>query len=174
MKQHYNPLYKSFCGVGAALICLMLLLSALRLLPTDAQILSSVDVSGDSDLDAKIKSFFATLASGNSDSAFEELLRQSPLGSSGTNPQAAEQRNEMRNQTDALKAQSQFGEIIHWEKYETKSIGNDITLIRYILKYERYPVIWTFTFYRKPAVASSFSPSNSWVIIGLDFDTNLQ
>jgi len=172
MKQQNNHVYKSFCGAGAALICLLLLFSVFPFLPTDAQIPPSIDAGGNVDFDTRIKAFFTTLANGSSASAFEELLRQSPLGSPDINSQAAEQRNELRSKTDDLK--TQLGEIVKWEKYETKYIGEDIALIRYILKHEHYPVIWTFTFYRKPVPASSFSSSNSWVVIGLDFDTNLR
>ena len=107
--------------------------------------------------------FFNALRS-NSALAFDELLREGPLG----NPEAAEKRNKLQNHTDELK--TRCGTIVRREQYETKPIGEDIVLVRYILKYEQYPVVWTFTFYRKTTASSSVVQPSSWVIVALDFE----
>ena len=166
MERKYNRLYKNLCGIGAALLCFLLLLPSLRFLPTEAQ---PVDTGRDHEFDVKIRTFFDSLAKGNSATAFEELLRQSPLASSGADSQSTEQ---LRNKVNEL--EMRFGKILHYEKYETKPIGEDIRLVRYILKYEQYPVIWTFTLYRKPVpLTSSSSMTNPWGLVELHFDTNL-
>jgi hypothetical protein len=165
MERKYEPLYKIFFGVGAALLCVLLLLSALRMAPADAQTQPPADTGREQELDARIVNFFRTLAGGDSRTAFEELLRGSPLGS----PSAGSQSTELRNKVEELK--TDFGEILNWERYEAKRIGDDIVLVRHILKYEQYPVIWTFKFYRKPSNTPSMT--NPWVLIELHFDTNI-
>ena len=170
MERQDNQVYKKLIGMGAALICCLLLLPTLRILPTGAQQpMSSSSTSRGSDLEPRIDVFFQSLKRLNSVLAFDELLRGSLLGSSG----AIEQRNKLQSDTDEMR--TEFGEILEWEPYETKTIGRDIISIRYILKYERYPVIWTFTFYRKPSsTPTSLSASNTWALIGLHCDTDLR
>jgi hypothetical protein len=167
MKRQYDILYKNLICIGAALICFLLLLPAFRLTQTEAQIPPTGDTNRDSDLDSRIQTFFMTLQRTTiSTSAFDELLRGSPLGSLD-----ADQRSGLRSKVDDLK--KDFGEIINWEEYESKQIGKDVRLVRYILKYEHYPVIWTFAFYRKPTTSSS-SLTASWVLVKLEFDTELR
>jgi len=162
-------MYRFFCGTGAALICVLLLLSSLQFIPVGAQSQSMSDTGRESDVDVKIRDFFDTLVRGNSSSAFDALLRQGPLGSSD----AAQASTELRNKVDEL--QTQLGNILKYEKYDTKWIGEDVLLIRYILKYEHAPVIWTFTLYRKPAMTPSMTnPNTTWMFIQLHFDTDMK
>jgi hypothetical protein len=168
--------------MGAALFCVLLLLPTLRLVPVDAQSTSTstpVDVSRVRELDTQIEDFFNDLKRGTMTmTALNNLLRQGSLGSSNSDVTA------LRTKVDECK--TKFGEILAWEKYddESKRIGTDIMQIRYILKYDQYPVIWTFTFYRKPSVSSSplsFTPStavssgssSTWTLISLHFDTEI-
>ena len=164
MTRQYNRLYKSFFGIGVLLMCI-LLLPSLRILPVGAQAQPVPGTGREQELESRIDAFFGTLSRGNSDSAFNELLRMSPLVSSG----AVTQMNALRNRVDELK---RFGEILSWERYETKQIGIDVSVVRYVLKYESHPVNWTFVFYRKPPSASSTAGSNPWVVIELHFDTS--
>jgi len=175
MKRQYGVLNKNLVGTGIALVGFMLLLFVLRLLPTEVQSQQATDAGRNIDiLESRIKTFFATLVRENSNLALEELLRQSLLGSS--NATASEKRSELQSEIDKLK--ENFGEIVSngWERYETKQIGEDIISLRYILKYEQYPVIWTFTFYRKPTAATLplGLTSSPWVLVVLEFDTNLR
>jgi hypothetical protein len=167
MARQYDSLYKNLYGIGAALVCFLLLLPTLRLMPTDAQLPPTTDISREQGLDAKILDFFMSLKRGNHTLALEELLRQSALGSASAESQLTDLRKEVE------KAGTLFGDIQSWEKSEGKPIGSDIILVRYILKYDRYPVMWTFLFYRKPSSAPSItSPGSSWELIELYFDTN--
>jgi len=167
MARQYDLLYKNLYGIGAALAFLLLLLPTLRLMPTDAQPPPTADISREQGLDAKIIDFFKSLKKGNPTLALEDLLRQSSYGSSNAETQLTNLRNEIE------KAGKQFGEIQTWEQYEAKQIGLDIILVRYILKYDRHPVMWTFLFYRKPSgTLSTTDPRPPWELIELYFDMN--
>ena len=169
MEQQCNRLYKSLLGMGATLVCFLLLLPALRIIPADAQSQpASADISRDSELDERIRAFFDSLQRGNLSTAFDGLLAQSPLHSPAAMPHQTDLRNKVGE------ARDQFGEILNWEQYDTKPIGTDVVVMRYILKYDQYPVIWTFSFYRKPSsLPGLINPSNRWVVVGLQFDTSL-
>ncbi|MDR3181852.1 MAG: hypothetical protein LBT89_02860 [Planctomycetaceae bacterium] len=157
-------MFRNAIIIFALLSAAVLLLPALRIIPLGAQPAGS-ETSRDSEFDTKIKGFFSNLAKGETQSALDELLRQSPLG----NPAAANQVGELKTQIDELKMQ--FGNILDSEKLDVKHFGEDITVIRYILKCEQYPVVWTFTFYRKPV--QTLSVLNPWALIELHFDTAL-
>jgi len=167
MKQQYDVLFKKLIGMGAVLICFLLLLPTLRFIPTEAQTTSTADTTRDSDFDSRIQTFFTAIKRGDYTSAFEGLLHQSLLASLDT-----EQRSKFRSGIDDL--EKEFGKLISWERYESKDIGKDIVQVRYIFKYEQHPVIWTFSFYRKPVVAPISGTSTSWVLVGLNFDTELR
>jgi hypothetical protein len=160
-------LYKYLCGAGTIIVCFVLLLPAFQLLPVGAQPPLSAETNRDQDIDVKIRTFFETLAKGNSAPAFEELLRQSPLADAPAGTQNAE----LHTKVEELKAQ--FGKVLNWEKYEVKRFGEDVVMMRYILKYDQYPVMWTFTFYRKPVSSTAAAGMNNpWTLIELHFDTN--
>jgi hypothetical protein len=165
MERQYGYLCKSLFGIGTLLLCGMLLVPALRLIPAGVQAQLTAETNRD-EFESRIQVFFNALARGNSAPAFEELLRQSPLGS----PDAGTQATELRNKVDEM--QTQFGEILYWEKFETRRINNNVAVVRYILMYDQYPVVWIFTFYRKPSVTSSMP--NPWVLVELHLDTNMK
>jgi len=152
--------------MGAALMCALLLLPSLRIIPSGAQAQSAADTGRVQEIDNRIETFFGALMRGSSGSAFEDLLQGSSLGA----PSAAPQVVALRTKVDELKL---FGAILHWERYDTRSIGTDVSVVRYILKYDQHPVIWTFVFYRKPSGTSSItSANNPWVVLELRFDTS--
>ena len=168
MARQYGHMYKVFWGMSAALVCFLLVLPSLRLLPAGAQSPSLTETGREYEADVKIRAFFDSLIRGNS-TAYDELLRQSPFGSSD----AVQAVTELRNKVEEL--QTQVGGILAYEKYDTKRVGEDVFLVRYILKYEQAPVIWTFTFYRKPALTTSISsPNSAWMFIQLNFDADIK
>ena len=168
MKRHYDYLYKSRYVIGSVLICFVLLLITFRTIQVDAQSPgASAEINRETALDIRIGSFFETLKRGNPPSAFEELLLQSPLGSAS----AGSQISELQNQVGELR--KDFGDILNWDKYETKWLGEDVAVVRYILKYEQCPVLWSFAFYRMPASTPSMTMTNPWVLVALHFDTSL-
>ena len=164
MKQQ-KRIYKGFVATGIVLVCCFLTLAALRLIPADIQAQTITTASMERELDARIETFFTSLSRGTSSTAFEETLRLSTLGTSSADPAI----QEMRSRVDSMR--SQFGNILHWEKYETKRIGEDVILIRYLLKYDIHPVMWTFSYYRKPTGPSIVN--NPWLLVGLHFETDV-
>ncbi|MDR1141073.1 MAG: hypothetical protein LBL62_05215 [Planctomycetaceae bacterium] len=159
-KRNIRRLQYLFCG-GTILLLFLLFLPSVPLPPAGAQ-----QATGDSykELDDKIRSFFDHLiSSGNTTNAFENLLLQSPLGSSSAPV------TEIRSKLDDTK--KQVGEFHAYEFFQAKPVGKDIVLIRYILKCEYYPVVWTFTFYRKPSLQGS--TGTPWQLVEMRFDSNL-
>ncbi|MDR2754782.1 MAG: hypothetical protein LBC20_03665 [Planctomycetaceae bacterium] len=145
---------------GVILLLFLLFLPSIPLRPAGAQPTNSDSYK---ELDDKIRTFFDHLMSGNTTNAFENLLLQSPLGSSSAPV------TEIRTKLDETK--KHVGEFHAYESYQAKPVGKDIVLIRYILKCEYYPVIWTFTFYRKPSLQSS--TGTPWQLVEMRFDSNL-
>ncbi len=129
------------------------------------------------EFDEKIQSFFDFLRGGNTAMAFDTLLQNSPLGAVTASGQITDMRARFEDTKSSL-----YGDILAWEKHGTKRIGEDIAVVRYILKCENYPMIWTFTFYRKPTTTNLVSVttgpkattnSNPWTLIEMRFDSNL-
>jgi hypothetical protein len=77
----------------------------------------------------------------------------------------------MKTKLDDVK--TRFGSFKDYEKIDAKPIGKDLVIIRYLLKCELYPVVWTFTFYRRPTSPTTLTTAAQWQIVGLRFDTNL-
>jgi hypothetical protein len=120
------------------------------------------------ELDDRIKLFFdEILANPSSTTAFDSIL-MSGLSSGGSSL-IDTSISEMKTKLDDIK--SRFGSFKEYEKIDAKPIGKDLVIIRYILKCESYPVVWTFTFYRRPTAATLAAAQ--WQTIGLRFDTNL-
>jgi len=142
------------------LLCFLLILPLLRMMPADAQTQPVAEINSERELDSRIRLFFESLSRGNTTSAFETSMRTSPLSSSINDASIAE----MRSRVESMRIQ--FGAILNWEKLDPKRIGDDVILLRYILKYEQYPVLWTFAYYRNPN-------TNAWVLIGQNFDTDV-
>ena len=166
MARQYNRMYKNLYGIATAFVLLLLVLSTLWLVPTDAQLTPTLDISREQGLDARITDFFTSLKRGNLASAFDELLQQSAFASPSAEPQVSEYKKE------AERAGRQFGEIQNWERFESRQIGSDIVLVRFILKYDRHPVMWTFLYYRKPSSTLSVTSPGTWELFQLYFDTN--
>ncbi len=145
---------------GIALI--LLVLAVFAYVPLGAQP-TSFGPEPTKELDEKVKLFFDDILNGNASKAFNELLR----ASSGN-----ETLSGMKTKLDDVK--TQFGEFREYEKIDTHAIGKDLVVVRYLLKCDKYPVIWTFTFYRCPLGAGALSTTPSqWFVVGLRFDTNL-
>ena len=87
--------------------------------------------------------------------SFETLLSNSAL--SGT--------DEMERLTAAAKElPSKYGAFIEAERVEARRIGQDLVLLTFLYKAERFPIVWQFAFYR---------PKESWAVVSLRFDSKL-
>jgi hypothetical protein len=121
------------------------------------------------ELDDRIKSFFEDIiANPASASAFDSILATGSLSSTGNLIDSSI--SEMKTKLDDVKIR--FGNFKDFEKIDAKPIGKDLVIIRYLLKCELYPVVWSFTFYRRPNSTTSLT-TPQWQTIGLRFDTNL-
>ena len=165
-------LNKNFFTVGAVLVCFLLLLPTYRFLTVDAQ-QTPVDASREHEVEMKIRTFFDGLkreiaASASTSPAFDELLRQSPFSAPGAGSQLVP----LRTRVDEMK--KDFGEILNWEKHEIKQFGTDVVVVRYVLKHDSYPVMWSFTFYRKPSTSPTSPIIHPWVLVELQVETNFR
>jgi hypothetical protein len=159
MKTHNIP----FAVSG---ILLLFLASALMPhLPVGAQPLSYLS-DPNKDLDDKVKLFFDEIIRSNSSKAFESKAFDDLLRSTS----GSEKLDGMKTKLD--EAKDEFGSFRKYEKVDVKPVGDDLVFVRYLLKCERQPIVWTFTFYRRPSETGTTTLS-SWSLIGLRFDTNL-
>lgn len=165
MAHQHRHLFKPLLSVGTVLLCFLLLLPSLRMLPVGAQTQSSVDTNRD-EFDERICAFFDALKANRGNSAFDNLLQGSSLGAS----ENSEGLNALRSSVDDLR--EQFGSIHTQERLDNRRIGTSITVVRYVLMYEHYPVVWTFTFYRKPSTAPGITSPP--VLVQLHFDTDVK
>ena len=132
--------------------------------PTEAAIETS--------LDNRISTFFKDLNSGNtSRPAFEELFRDGSVNSRTP----SEAIDTMSTKYAELK-NSDIGILHNLEKIDSKWIGKDLIVMRYLFKHENAPVIWYFTFYRSPRSAGSagITANQSWNAIMVRFDTSIE
>jgi hypothetical protein len=116
-------------------------------------------------LAARVSQFLEGVARGETQAAYEELLRGSQLI---TQTKAVE----------ALVAKTaqipeQYGKYRAFEPVDSKQIGSDLVLMRYLYKCENFPVVWYFTFYRTPAPVELAAENGTWRVITVRFDTRL-
>ena len=118
-------------------------------------------------LDGKVKLFLEAVSMGEAQSAYQRLLAGSPLA----------------KQTDAVKSlvektqglKAKYGEYRTFERIAAKRVGNDLVLLRYLYKFEHFPVIWYLTFYRTPqCIAPAAESPGAWRVVIVRFDTDLE
>ena len=158
MKKHRVSLPFVVSGV----FLLFLVLALIAYIPVGAQ-QTTFPSDPTRELDERIKLFFNDILRGNTSKAFEDLFH--PL--SGSEPLAG-----MRVKLEDAK--EQFGMLRNYERIDSRAVGEDLVFVWYLLKYDKHPVTWTFTFYRRPVeTGMGVTSSNPWLLIGLRFDTNL-
>jgi hypothetical protein len=116
-------------------------------------------------LAARATQFLDSVSGGQTQNAYQDLLAGSPLA----------------KQTDALKAlvgrtvelEPKYGRYRGCERIGARRIGADVVLMKYLYKCDNYPVIWYFTFYRTPAPGDLSPEDDTWRVIALRFDTEL-
>ena len=175
MKRRCDYWHRNFWGIGATLVCLLLLLSWLRIASADAQPSPpTADINTEQELDCieqelhtRINTFFTAIMEGNTELAFREILKQSPL----TVGRPAIAIAGMPSQLEMQK--KDVGNIYGWDKYEAKRIGENVIAIQYITKHEQFPLFWVFVFYRTPSSSSDMSDPNAWVITQIKWKGDL-
>jgi hypothetical protein len=117
-------------------------------------------------LHARATRFLEGVSLGQVETAFDELLANSPL----------------TRQTDAVKQlvastqtiESHFGKFHGFERIDARQVGQDLVLMKYLYKCEDYPVVWYFTFYRDFQRSENGADNTNWRVIGVRFDTDLE
>jgi hypothetical protein len=71
----------------------------------------------------------------------------------------------------ASKLETRYGRYTGHDFASAKMVGNDLVILRYLYKGERFPVIWHFYYYR-PGNGTSLT-AKDWNLIEIRFDTNL-
>jgi hypothetical protein len=117
-------------------------------------------------LDERIRQFMDTVAMGQVQSAYDELLTGSQL--------LKQERalKELVRKTDAMR--TKYGRYGGAEQITAKPIGRDLMLLRYLYKCRDFPVVWYFAFYRSPADNEPLTAADHWRVVSVRFDTDLE
>ena len=140
----------------------LFLLALVTYIPLRAQPVASLTDPG-REPDERVRRFFNDVLAGKGSQALDDLLSASS---------EREALTEVKKKLEDIRIQC--GNFRNYERHVVKSVGEDLVFVQYLLKCDRQPVIWTFTFYRRPTETGSLSTTSSpWHVIGLRFDTNL-
>ena len=114
-------------------------------------------------LETKVRTFLKGISSGQSQTAYSELL-----GTELKRQKVALQ--DLIEKTD--KIEEQYGTYRAFEQIAAKRVGKDLILMKYLYKCDDYPVVWYFTFYRTPSDPTG--ESGPWRVVTVRFDTELE
>jgi hypothetical protein len=120
----------------------------------------------DTQLERQANSFFEGLMAGDQDAAFDKLLAGTQVAT------RTETIRDLKDKTDEL--EPRYGRYRGFERLETRRLGQDVVLLRYVLKCENYPVLWQFAFYRTASTSDTTLPRDNWKLISLKFDTQFE
>ncbi len=144
---------------------LLLLAATLATLPACAQEKAEATDPVVTKLDQRMTRFLDNIVAGDVSDAFGDLLAGSQL---------VEQQPAVNALIGKAKEINQrYGQSREHEQLSTKRVGKDLVLVRYLLKCEKFPVIWHVVFYRnfaRPAGATE----DTWVVISVRFDTQIE
>ncbi len=117
-------------------------------------------------LQGGIEEFFQGFNSPNigPEQAFTTLVGKGPL--KGKNDELA------KLVEKAGKLEGNYGRYIGHDAASVKTVGNDLMILRYLYKAERFPVVWHFYYYR-PGNGAMPVAKGEWNLIEIRFDTNL-
>jgi hypothetical protein len=145
-------------GLAAGLICL----SADRIAPAQQPADPDLEM-----LQARVDDFFEGISvGGRTQTAYQELLAGSRL------LKQTKEIDALVNRTDQI--HEQYGPYHGFEPIAARRVGKDLVLLRYLYKCEHFPVVFYFTFYRTPRGEPPTETSNSWRVIVVRFDTELE
>ena len=108
------------------------------------------------DLTRRASAFLRTLDE-DPQTAFQELLANSEL---------AESEEITRLAAAAEKLPEKYGAFVASEQVGSRRVGQDLVLLTFLYKAERFPVVWRFAFYRP-------RESSPWAVVSLRFDSKL-
>lgn len=138
---------------------LLVLFQAFTLISQDTKLSKSTaetidEVSIPSEVKAKLNNFFNDLSNNDMESAFNNLLFNSPL------KERKDDLNNLKEQSErAIKIYGKFAGA----KFVNGHYASDVYLrVRYIGMYEKYPMRWIFTYYK--------SPTLGWIVTNIKLD----
>ena len=115
-------------------------------------------------LNDRVLRFLNEIAERRETDAFRDLL---------TGSQLAEQTAAVKTLVDRSKELvERYGQYRESEAVGAKRVGKDLVLLKYLYKCEKFPVIWHIAYYRDAGRATTNS-DDSWVVISIRFDTQL-
>jgi len=117
-------------------------------------------------LAARVGQFLEGISRGDTQAAFDELLRGSQLI---TQTEAVE-----TLVAKTAQIPERYGQYREFEQVDANQVGTDLVLMRYLYKCENFPVVWYFTFYRTPIPGDLSGENATWRIITVRFDTRLE
>lgn len=115
-------------------------------------------------LDARINLFLEGVSGDDAQSAYDELLKDSRLLQQKALKGLIEKTGELKK----------YGKCLGFEQIAVKPIGKDLVLMKYLYKCEDFPVVWYLSFYRTPAAAGAAPTNDTWRVITVRFDTELE
>jgi hypothetical protein len=146
-------------------LALAMLATALAARPAPAQE-PSPEVQQELDvLEGRIDSFFRSLTdkSLGPERALRELIGNGPL---------KERNDDISKLIDqALTLDQRFGLYTGHERVAVRAVGNDLVLLRFLYKGDRFPVVWYFAFYRPAAIGGV---RRDWSLISVRFDAKVE
>ena len=116
-------------------------------------------------LHEKITRFFDRLANPEEGAAFNDLLLGSPLSERTAAVKELIERSK--------ELPGRYGTRRDSEQISAKRIGKDVIVLKYLLKYEKFPVVWYFVYYRDFARLTPAS-DDYWIVISMRFDTQVE
>lgn len=143
--------------------------TALLIFATTAQAQDTMSATPDATIEAlhaQSSQFLEGVSVGQAETAFAELLVGSPLS------QQPEAVKKLVTSTRAI--ESRAGKYRDFERIESRRVGKDLVLMKYLYKCETFPVVWYFTYYRDFKRVEAMSDGENWVVIGVRFDTDLE
>ncbi len=102
--------------------------------------------------------FFSKLIRNQIDSAYDALLKDSPLANK------KEQISKLK--TETYRSIELYGAMTGYEIVRSELVSSSLLKISYIALHTRYPMRWMITFYK--------SKELGWIIINIKFDDNVE
>jgi len=97
-----------------------------------------------------VRDFLETLKTGDTETAFQGLLTDSPL---------LQQGNSIQMLISQTKAQLPlFGDVLRYEELRTKEVSPSLKSIKYLMLLEKDAMTWSFVFYK---------PRDRWIVTAL-------
>ena len=116
------------------------------------------------DLQEKAEYFLDDVANDEIQAAYETLLKDGPL---------EDFINESALATKTGKLKTKYGDARDFQLVQSKSVGKNLVVMKYLQEFREFPVVWYFTFYRRGDDLQSRN-DKEWVVVTVRFDTNLE